>query len=171
MPWTQRSVRALRDRRLHAAATVLLLALTATTAAPPPRTPPASQDRHAARHPVTAAEHVPPVRWTASFPYGIDLDAVTSDTFFFQNQNKIWAVDISTGTTRWEQSPVYNGGPTAADDHAVYATADTIVQARDSSTGSFKWEQDLSNLLPKGANLDIFDVVGATLSRTSNVLY
>ncbi|WP_327188091.1 outer membrane protein assembly factor BamB family protein [Streptomyces sp. NBC_01334] len=173
MPWTQRSVRALRDRRLHAAATVLLLALTATTAAPPPRTPPASQERHAARHPVTAAEHVPPVRWTASFPYGIDLDAVTSDTFFLQDSDTIQAVDIATGTTRWrEPSPVVDiAGPMAADDHAVYPTQDAVVQARDSSTGSFKWERNLSNLRPTSADPDLFGVVSATLSRTSDVLY
>ncbi|WP_327188293.1 outer membrane protein assembly factor BamB family protein [Streptomyces sp. NBC_01334] len=175
MPWTQRSVRALRDHRLRAAATVLLLALTATTAAPPPRTPPASHSRHAARHPVTAAEQVPPVRWTATFPYSTHLDAVTRDSWFLQDHDTIRAVDIATGTTRWrEPSPVVNiamRGPMAADDHAVYPTRDAVVQARDSSTGSFRWERNLSNLRPTSADPDLFNVVSATLSRTSDVLY
>ncbi|MGW0877181.1 outer membrane protein assembly factor BamB family protein [Streptomyces sp. NPDC002740] len=174
MPWTQRGVRALRDLRLRAAATVLLLALTATTAAPPPRTPPASHNRHAARHPVTVAEQVPPVRWTATFPYGTHLEAVSSDTFFLQSIRKIRAVDITTGTTRWSESLIDNGnwGPMAADNHAVYTTQDdAIVQAYDSSTGTFKWERNLSNLLPTRAVNDPAAVKSATLSRTSDVLY
>ncbi|WP_268267451.1 outer membrane protein assembly factor BamB family protein [Streptomyces coriariae] len=176
MPWTQRGVRALRNRRLRAAATVLLLALTVTTAAPPPRTPPASQDRHAERHPVTAAEQAPPVRWTATFSYSTNRDAVTSDTFFLQDSDTIRAVDIATGTTRWsEPSPVVDiarRGPMAADDHAVYPTQDdAVVQARDSSTGSFKWERNLSNLRPTSADPDLFGVVSATLNRTADVLY
>ncbi|MDR6980808.1 outer membrane protein assembly factor BamB [Streptomyces sp. 3330] len=175
MPWTQRGVRAPRNRRLRAAATVLLLALTATTAAPPPRTPPASHSRHAARHAVTAAEQVPPVRWTATFPYGNHLDAVTRDSWFLQDSDTIRAVDIATGTTRWrEPSPVVDmatPGPMAADDHAIYAARDAVVQARDSSTGSFRWERNLSNLRPTSADPDLFNVVSATLSRTSDVLY
>ncbi|WP_331739775.1 PQQ-binding-like beta-propeller repeat protein (plasmid) [Streptomyces sp. NBC_00015] len=173
--WTQRGVRALRDRRLRAAVTVLLLALTATTAAPPPRTPPASQDRHAGKHVVVAVEQAPPVRWTAPLPYSTNNDAVTSDTFFLQDSDTIQAVDIATGTTRWrEPSPVINvarRGPMAADDHAVYPSQDAVVQARDSSTGSFKWERNLSNLRPTSADPDLFNVVSVTLSRTSDVLY
>ncbi|MER5586517.1 PQQ-binding-like beta-propeller repeat protein [Streptomyces asoensis] len=175
MPWTQRGVRALRDRRLHAVATVLLLTLTATTAAPPSRTSSASHNRHAASHRVTAVEQAPPVRWTATFPYSTHLDAFTRDSWFLQDYDTIRAVDVATGTTRWQEpSPVVDTvrrGATAADNHAVYPTQDAVVQARDSSTGSFRWERDLSNLRPTSADPDLFGVVSATVSRTSDVLY
>ncbi|MGW2911241.1 outer membrane protein assembly factor BamB family protein [Streptomyces asoensis] len=175
MSWTQRGGRALRNRQMRAAATVLLLALTATTAAPPSRTSSASHNRHAASHRVTAVEQAPPVRWTATFPYGAHLDAVTRDSWFLQDSDTIRAVDIATGTTRWRvPSPVVATamrGLVAADDHAIYAARDTVVQARDSSTGSFRWERNLSILRPTSADPDLFGVISTRLSRTSDVLY
>ncbi|MET8168163.1 PQQ-binding-like beta-propeller repeat protein [Streptomyces sp. NPDC005329] len=175
MPWTRWNIRAPRDPRLRATATVLLLALTVTTAAPPPRTPPASHDRHAGTRHVTAVEHVPPLRWTATFPYGTHLAAVNSDTFFLRDHETIRAVDITTGTTRWREplpvvDPAMRG--TTADQHAVYAAQDdSIVQARDTGTGSLKWQRNLSNLRPASTDPELFNALSATLSRTSDVLY